>query len=90
MKAVWTQNLQDQKSRDDAKQAIKNSTVLINRFLQILSDRFDLIERKGFAEEDYINSENLHELQAFRNGKLATYKEIADLFDFTEKETKKA
>lgn len=45
-----------------------------------------MIERRGFEEDDYINAENLHELQAFRNGKLATYKEIADLFDF-KKET---
>ena len=82
MKAVWTQDLRDQKARDERAQAIKNSTVLINRLLTILSDKFDMIERKGFSEEDYISAENLHELQAFRNGKLATYKEIADLFDF--------
>lgn len=84
MKAVWTQDLRDQKARDDRAQAIKNSTILINRLLTILSDKYDLIERKGFEEEDYISSHNLHELQAFRNGKLATYKEIADLFDFTK------
>lgn len=82
MKAVWTQDLRDQKARDDRAQAIKNSTVLIQRLLTILSDKFDLIERKGFDEDDYVNAQNLHELQAFRNGKLATYKEIADLFDF--------
>lgn len=82
MKAVWTQDLRDQKARDDRAQAIKNSTVLINRLLTILSDKFEMIERKGFSEEDYISAENLPELQAFRNGKLATYKEIADLFDF--------
>lgn len=82
MKAVWTQDLRDQKARDERAQAIKNSTVLINRLLTILSDKFEMIERKGFSEEDYINAENLPELQAFRNGKLATYKEIADLFDF--------
>lgn len=82
MKAVWTQDLRDQKARDERAQAIKNSTILINRLLTILSDKFEMIERKGFSEEDYINAENLPELQAFRNGKLATYKEIADLFDF--------
>lgn len=82
MKAVWTQDLRDQKARDDRAQAIKNSTVLINRLLTILSDKYDLIERKGFEESDYMDAQNLHELQAFRNGKLATYKEIADLFDF--------
>jgi hypothetical protein len=84
MKAVWTQDLRDQKARDDRAQAIKNSTVLINRLLTILSDKFDMIEKLGFKEDDYINAQNLHELQAFRNGKLATYKEIADLFDFKQ------
>lgn len=84
MKAVWTQDLRDQKARDERAQAIKNSTVLINRLLTILSDKFEMIERKGFSEDDYINAENLPELQAFRNGKLATYKEIADLFDFKQ------
>ncbi len=82
MKAVWTQDLRDQKARDDRASAIKNSTVLINRLLTILSDKYDLIERKGFEESDYLEAQNLHELQAFRNGKLATYKEIADLLDF--------
>ncbi len=82
MKAVWTQDLRDQKARDDRASAIKNSTVLVNRLLTILSDKYDLIERKGFEESDYLEAQNLHELQAFRNGKLATYKEIADLFDF--------
>lgn len=84
MKAVWTQDLRDQKARDERAQAIKNSTVLINRLLTILSDKFEMIERKGFSEDDYINAENLPELQAFRNGKLATYREIADLFDFKQ------
>lgn len=84
MKAVWTQDLRDQKARDERAQAIKNSTILINRLLTILSDKFEMIERKGFSEEDYISAENLPELQAFRNGKLATYKEIADLFDFKQ------
>lgn len=84
MKAVWNQDLRDQKARDERTQAIKNSTVLINRLLSILSDKYDLIEKKGFEEADYINAQNLHELQAFRNGKLATYKEIADLFDFKQ------
>ena len=84
MKAVWTQDLRDQKARDERASAIKNSTVLINRLLTILSDKFEMIERKGFSEDDYINAENLPELQAFRNGKLATYKEIADLFDFKQ------
>lgn len=86
MKAVWTQDLRDQKARDDRTQAIKNSTIIVNRLLQILSDKFDLVEKKGLDEADYISAVNLHELQAFRNGKLATYKEIADLFDFKKDE----
>ena len=84
MKAVWTQDLRDQKARDERAQAIKNSTVRINRLLTIISYKFKMIERKGFSEEDNMSAENHNELQAFRNGKLATYREIADLFDFKQ------
>ena len=83
MKAVWTQNLKTDKEREEFKQILLNSTLLRNRLLQILSDYFDKVERRGFREEDYAEA-GWGELQAFRNGKLATYREIADLFDFSD------
>ena len=85
MKLVWTQHLKTEKEREDFRQVLKNSTLLKNRLLQILAERYDAIERKGFKEEDYAEP-GWETLQAFRNGKLATLKEVADLFDFEEKE----
>ena len=84
MQGVWLQHLKTEKEREDFKQLLKNSNLLRDRLLQILSDRFDGVERKGFREEDYAEA-GWETLQAFRNGKLSTYKEVADLFDFSEK-----
>lgn len=85
MKVVWTQHLKTDKEQEEFRQVLKNSTLLRNRLLQILSERYDAIERKGFREEDYAEA-GWETLQAFRNGKLSTLKEVADLFDFNEKE----
>mgnify|MGYP001301555143 CR=1 FL=1 len=86
MKLVWTQHLKTEKEREDFRQALRNSTLLKNRLLQILSERYDAIERRVFKEEDYAEA-GWETLQAFRNGKLSTLKEVADLFDFEKKDT---
>lgn len=87
MQIVWTQHLQTEKEKEQFRQVLKNSTLLRNRLLQILSEKFESVERKGFKEEDYSEA-GWETLQAFRNGKLSTYREIADLFDFTDKKEK--
>ncbi len=86
MQLVWLQHLKTSKEQEDFKQVLKNSALLRNRLLQILSDKYDAVERKGFKEEDYATSV-WETLQAFRNGRLSTLKEVADLFDFNEKES---
>ena len=85
MQSIWTQHLKTVDEREDFKKVLQNSTLLTNRLLSILSSKFDVVERRGFKEEDY-STAGWETLQAFRNGKLATYREIADLFDFSEKE----
>ena len=82
MQGVWTQHLKTEEEKESFRQALKNSSLLRDRLLRILSDRFDSVERKGFREEDYAEA-GWETLQAFRNGRLSTYKEVADLFDFS-------
>jgi hypothetical protein len=84
MQTVWTQKLKTDKEREEFKQVLKNSTLLTNRLLQILDEKFETIERRGFKEEDYAEA-GWVTLQAFRNGKLAMLKEVADLFDFSDR-----
>lgn len=85
MQIDWTKHLKEEKDKESFRQILKNSSQLTDRLLRILSDRFNDIERRGMKEEDYATA-GWETLQAFRNGKLATYKEVADLFDFSEKE----
>lgn len=85
MQGVWLQHLKDEKEREAFKQVLKGSNLLKDRLLRILADKYDLIEKRGFREEDYAEA-GWETLQAFRNGRLATLKEVADLFDFTERE----
>lgn len=69
------------KQKKDFEIILRNNTQLVTRLLKILSDKEDLIERLGAKEEDYTQPELLARM-AFRNGKLAALKEIADLFNY--------
>ena len=60
---------------------VRNNTLLFTLFLSILRAKAETIEKKGYKEEDYEDS-NWVFLQAFRNGKMAQLDEIAELFSF--------
>ena len=79
--AVWFKGLTEQKDKDTLAYNLKHTKATFRLLLSIVKDKYDLVERKGLKEEDY-NQEGWDRAQAFRNGKLAAFLEIADLFRF--------
>ena len=51
--------------------------------LQILSELYDNVERKGDKEDDYKEA-GILALIAFRNGQMSMLKQLADLFNFSD------
>ena len=79
--AVWFKGCITPEEKEARETLIRNSTAFSTLLLQVLQDKYDTIERKGFKEDDYADS-GWTFLQAFRNGKLAEIDEIASLFSF--------
>ncbi len=77
MQTVWTNGLDD-KEKGQIEQDLRAAVPAFRRLYKILSDKYSSVERKGFREEDYKNTDWVH-LSAFHNGKLSTLKEIAEL-----------
>jgi len=69
---------EEKKAREDL---VRNNVQFATVLLQILSERAELVERKGLKEDDYANSGWIT-LQAFRNGKLAEIYDLANLFTY--------
>lgn len=82
MKTVWFRNEhhKNQKLKKDFEDAIRNSRVLIDRFLEILEKEVESIEddesRIDFYDAGYPYK------QSFVNGQKKTIQKIKDLFDF--------
>ncbi len=79
MKTVWFLGL-DESQKAEFVKTLQNNQTLFTQMLKILKAQYDTIERKGFKEEEY-DSPNWVFKQAFHNGKLAAYREIAELID---------
>lgn len=82
---AWLKGCKTPEDKKQREELIRNSVQFATLFLSLLQDRFETIERKGFREEDYGES-NWVFLQAFRNGKMAELTELADLFSYLRKE----
>lgn len=78
---AWYTGCRTPEEKKEREEHIRNSTFLLGLFYKILQEKYTLIERKGFKEEDYAES-GWVTLQAFRNGKLAQLDELGDLFAF--------
>lgn len=85
MKAVWFIGLSDEE-KEKFKEVLKRPSQERTRLQQILADKYESIERKGFKEEDYEMS-GWENRQAFRNGRLSIIQEIVDLYS-SDKESK--
>jgi len=85
MKTVWfrSEHYKDPKKKQDYEAAILNSRVLIDRLLEIIEQKLEAIEN---TETDFsiYDGGTVFKL-AFLNGRKKELKEIADLFDFINK-----
>lgn len=80
MQLAWTQGLTPEEA-EEFKALLLNNTRFSKQFLRILSSKYESIEKKGFREEDYQNTDWTH-LQAFNNGRMSAIKDIAEMFNF--------
>lgn len=87
MKTVWFRQ-EHNKSKDLKKgfeDSIKNSRVLIDRFIEILDAYVDQIEMEEQDTDMY--DAGYPYRQSFMNGQKKTIKKIKDLFDFEKGNT---
>lgn len=76
--AVWFQDCKTPVEKAARQQLLASSQQFIQILGKILVSRLELVERKGFREEDYMEAGWVH-LQAFRNGKIAELTEILNI-----------
>lgn len=75
----WLKGVTTPDQKKEREELIRNSVRISELLLSILADKYSMIEKKGFKEEDY-STAGWQTLQAFRNGKMAALEEIAELF----------
>jgi hypothetical protein len=82
MKTVWfkQEHNRNPKQKKDFEEALRNSRVLIDRFMEILDKMSDEIELDETSIDFYDAGYPFK--QAFRNGEKRNIQRIKDLFDF--------
>ena len=75
---AWFKGLKTPEEKKAREEFVRNNILFAELLLSILSDRYQMVEKKGFKEEDYAQA-GWQTLQAFRNGKLSELTEIAEL-----------
>lgn len=82
MKAIWfrPEHNKSQQAKENYTAAITNSTVVIDRLLEIIEMKYDEIEGQETSLTTY-NMDAAYAL-AYLHGRKKTLKEIRDLFDF--------
>lgn len=78
--AVWLKGLEG-KEKQDFEAYLRNSTVLVDKLIEILSDHIEALERKQIQEEFYKDPELFARL-CYLNGQLAAYNKVINLFHF--------
>jgi hypothetical protein len=78
--AVWLKGLEG-KEKQDFETYLRNSTVLVDKLIEILSDHIEALERKQIQEEFYKDPELFARL-CYLNGQLAAYNKVINLFHF--------
>lgn len=83
--AAWLRGCTTSEEKKERENLVRNNIAFASLFLEILHDKFNTIERKGFRDEEYEDSNWVFK-QAFQNGKLAQLTELAELFSYLRKE----
>lgn len=84
---AWFKGCVTDEDKKNREALVRNSVAISDLLLAVLHDKYMTIERKGFKEEDYATA-GWPTLHAFRNGKMAAFEEIAELFNHLTKEYK--
>jgi len=74
---AWYRGCSSPEEKRKREEFVLNNQQFASLFLEILQAEYERIDRKGFREEDYEDS-NWVFLQAFRNGNLAQITKIAN------------
>lgn len=81
LNTAWTQQIKDQKAREDFAVIVRNSTLLLTRMKEIIEDRERQLNNSSFSDDDFKDPNWSHKL-AKRIGRLAELKLMKDLIPF--------
>lgn len=79
----WTKHIQGEKQKQDFENAVRNSSVLSLRLLDLLGEWETEIRRKQVGGESF-TVPNWAYQQAYLNGELARIQKLKDLFVFVK------
>lgn len=80
--SVWFKGLEGEKKKD-FEAYLRNSTVLVDKLVEIILDQIEALERKQIQEDFYKDPELTARL-CYLNGQLAAYNRVLDLFRYTK------
>lgn len=78
----WLKGLEG-KEKDDMEVVVRHSTIVLQKLLNIVDDKLDVLERKEVDASTYKNPAYAYE-QAHINGKRASLLELRRLLEFIE------
>lgn len=76
----WTRNLKDPKRKEDFEKTLRNSTVAINRLLEILDEWEEELDKEESSRSNYGPGWDYQ--QAHRNGDRSRLRKLRDLLGF--------
>jgi len=77
----WVKHLPDDESKKDFEQLVRNTTQVLSRLRSIIEEKEKLLSQSELSMSDF-DTPNWAYKQSFRNGKLASLKDIKNLTDF--------
>lgn len=80
--SVWFKGVEADKKKD-FEAYLRNSTVLVDKLVEIILDQIEALERKQIQEDFYKDPELAARL-CYLNGQLAAYNRVLELFRFNK------
>ncbi len=80
--SVWFKGLEDDKKKD-FEAYLRNSTVLVDKLIEIIYDHIETLDRKQ-TQEDFYKDPELFARLCYLNGQLSAFNKVIDLFHFRE------
>ena len=80
---VWFKGVEEDKKKD-FEAYLRNSTILVDKLIEIILDQIEALERKQI-QEDFYDKPELYAKLCYLNGQLAAYNKVISLFHFKER-----